>query len=486
MFTQEPQLFELDALVLSTEHAPENEQFNDAQGLVWSFTPLPFTTSVRLFLRKQAKTFEQGGFYVRDTVSVTQRSDEFDDFQTHPHFPTGRLPIETDLDYGTQGLSDDLLVVQGKHTFQINYHAKEERKKNELRNKKKKKSCKKKEGKKRMNDPVMGPIELGPVSQTFVKTPEFKRLGKLQQMGLVSCHQPWATYTRMEHALAVAHYVGEWVKFLGKHQSNLNLHSPDLYQLAALALPLGFGPFGDMHDHPSQIQHHVISRSVALLHRALTGHLLDLDGDDWEFVRSLIEQTHPSNWMSDLLHHSVFGAQAIVTVMKDVQKAGGPCDHQYRYFYRNVSVMQMKYLAVPMHTNSLVRGLIEQQQELIEKYYQHPRTREAQLKVIRSIGTPWREEVQESFLGWVDDYDDSMGVSFHFAGRFTTEKLSKITNSPYDVVAIRDCDNSEIVVCFRVGGEEHVFRKYNVQRPPMFSAFTTNATKLACIQGMLI
>lgn len=90
---------------------------------------------------------------------------------------------------------------------------------------------------------MYGPIELDPVVQKVVNTPEFQRLSQLKQLGLAYRVFPGATHTRAAHSIGVcflAHTVA----------SRLGADAKDLLcvDIAALCHDLGHGPLSHKFD----------------------------------------------------------------------------------------------------------------------------------------------------------------------------------------------------------------------------------------------
>jgi HD superfamily phosphohydrolase len=92
-------------------------------------------------------------------------------------------------------------------------------------------------------------IDLSPLCQQFIDTPEFQRLRNVKQLGFVSYVYPSAVHSRFEHSLGVMHLAGVMVDQLISSGTQISSRQKDLVQLAALYHDVGHGPFSHFMDY---------------------------------------------------------------------------------------------------------------------------------------------------------------------------------------------------------------------------------------------
>jgi len=95
-----------------------------------------------------------------------------------------------------------------------------------------------KEKKKFIRDSVYGDINLNPFEVEIMDMPQFQRLRRIKQLGLINLIYPGATHTRFEHSIGTMN--------LGSKLANeLDLEKDDIELIRASALlhDIGHGPF---------------------------------------------------------------------------------------------------------------------------------------------------------------------------------------------------------------------------------------------------
>jgi HD superfamily phosphohydrolase len=99
-------------------------------------------------------------------------------------------------------------------------------------------------------DPVHGAFQLSGIALQLSRTRQVQRLKRLKQLGL-TCLVPrysFATHTRWQHSLGVAHLAGVVGSSIAAAQPHLDVRSEDVedLQLAGLFHDTGHGPFSHM------------------------------------------------------------------------------------------------------------------------------------------------------------------------------------------------------------------------------------------------
>ena len=104
--------------------------------------------------------------------------------------------------------------------------------------------------KKFIRDSVYGDIRLNEFEVRIMDMPQFQRLRRIKQLGLISLIYPGATHTRFEHCVGTMH--------LGsKLSEELELDSDEIELIRASGLlhDIGHGPFSHVSDGVLSVPH---------------------------------------------------------------------------------------------------------------------------------------------------------------------------------------------------------------------------------------
>lgn len=94
------------------------------------------------------------------------------------------------------------------------------------------------EKKKFIRDSVYGDISLSPFEQRIMDMPQFQRLRRIKQLGLISLIYPGANHTRFEHSIGTMNLGSKLSTQLGLSDDEI-----DLIRVSALLHDIGHGPF---------------------------------------------------------------------------------------------------------------------------------------------------------------------------------------------------------------------------------------------------
>jgi len=125
-------------------------------------------------------------------------------------------------------------------------------------------------------------VPLTPRVRQIMDTPEFRRLGRISQLGLVGLVYPAANHSRLEHSLGVYRLALLYLKRLSADERFASVVSPaeaELFLVAALLHDLGHWPFCHPLEDirlPSVPTHELFANSFLL-----EGEIADALRDDW-------------------------------------------------------------------------------------------------------------------------------------------------------------------------------------------------------------
>lgn len=106
---------------------------------------------------------------------------------------------------------------------------------------------------KHVSCPVHKLVELDPLVQAFMNSPEMERLRDLKQLGTTSQVYPSAVHTRFAHSIGVAHMARDLCRRLATHPMPAGVEPPSAQDvlcvtIAALCHDIGHGPFSHAFD----------------------------------------------------------------------------------------------------------------------------------------------------------------------------------------------------------------------------------------------
>ena len=135
--------------------------------------------------------------------------------------------------------------------------------------------------KKFIRDSVYGDINLSEFEVKVMDMPQFQRLRRIKQLGLISLIYPGATHTRFEHCLGTMNLGSKLAEELELDQDDV-----DLIRISALLHDIGHGPFS-----------HVSEGVLSFPHEELTRYVVTQTS-----MRDLLEEKFNVNEIADIIN----------------------------------------------------------------------------------------------------------------------------------------------------------------------------------------
>ena len=135
--------------------------------------------------------------------------------------------------------------------------------------------------KKFIRDSVYGDINLSEFEVKVMDMPQFQRLRRIKQLGLISLIYPGATHTRFEHCLGTMNLGSKLAEELELDQDDV-----DLIRISALLHDIGHGPFS-----------HVSEGVLSFPHEELTRYVVTQTS-----MRDLLEEKFDVNKIADIIN----------------------------------------------------------------------------------------------------------------------------------------------------------------------------------------
>ena len=111
--------------------------------------------------------------------------------------------------------------------------------------------------KKFIRDSVYGDIMLNEIEVEVMDNPQFQRLRRIKQLGLISLIYPGANHTRFEHSIGTMHIASKLADKL-----DLNQEDKELVRISALLHDIGHGPFSHVSEGVLSFPHEELTKYV--------------------------------------------------------------------------------------------------------------------------------------------------------------------------------------------------------------------------------
>ena len=113
------------------------------------------------------------------------------------------------------------------------------------------------EKKKFIRDSVYGDISLNKFEERIMDMPQFQRLRRIKQLGLISLIYPGATHTRFEHSVGTMNLGSKLSNELGLSDEDI-----ELIRTSALLHDIGHGPFSHVSEGVLSVPHEELTKYV--------------------------------------------------------------------------------------------------------------------------------------------------------------------------------------------------------------------------------
>jgi HD superfamily phosphohydrolase len=234
-----------------------------------------------------------------------------------------------------------------------------------------------------IKDCIYGYIYVPSLCLSFIDTPEFQRLRRVRQLGMVHYTYPSASHTRFEHSLGVMHLAGIMVDQL-RNYAPISDRTKDLIQLAGLYHDVGHFAYSHLFDiflsqqsvdSPGIFKlHHHEDRSVFFL-KQVNSRLSLLSAEEETFVCDAILGNIPDN-QPHYLYQIVCNKECGIDVDKqdyirrDSYHTGFPGFYS-EYIIQNAVIDSDNHIAYREKVYNVIDDLFRARQRMFENVYQH-------------------------------------------------------------------------------------------------------------------
>jgi HD superfamily phosphohydrolase len=272
------------------------------------------------------------------------------------------------------------------------------------------------EKKKFIRDSVYGDISLNKFEERIMDMPQFQRLRRIKQLGLIGLIYPGATHTRFEHSIGTMNLGSKLSTGLGLSDDDI-----ELIRASALLHDIGHGPFS-----------HVSEGVLSVPHEELTKYVVTKTS-----MRDLLEEKFDVNEIVDIVNGKGY-LGPIVSGELDVDRM----DYLLRDSHNTgVAYGVIDYERIisnlKLEENGLIldiKGVQAAEGALVSRYfmypsvYQHHTTRIVNSMFRRAL----KKVIDEDIINENDiyKYDDAeiIGVFRHCENEFANDIMARLDN----------------------------------------------------------
>lgn len=236
-----------------------------------------------------------------------------------------------------------------------------------------------------IKDCIYGHIVVPMLCLHFMNVPEFQRLRRVKQLGLVTYSYPSATHTRFEHSIGVMHLAGKMIDHL-RNFCVIDDRTKELVQLSALYHDIGHFAFSHLFDEflkksDKEMLHHVFTmedhedRSVYFL-RKVNDRLGLLSEEEVLFVKGCIEgevvPPYPG-FLFDIVSNGVSGIDVdrLDYVNRDANRCGFPSFQSDYIIYNTVPTSDLAHLGFQQKARSDIKDFFDTRLRMYDNVYFH-------------------------------------------------------------------------------------------------------------------
>ena len=242
--------------------------------------------------------------------------------------------------------------------------------------------------------PIHGFIDITPLMQSIIDTPEFKRLHHLRQAGLAYLVFPSANHTRFEHSIGVSHLAGKLMSHLQKNQPELYISDRliELVRVAALVHDIGHGPFSHLYDDviTKYEQPHHEERGVYIFKSIVEKYKIKLSKKEVEMIIEMVEpETYKFNYVYQIVANKVCSVDVdkIDYIERDSYHLGIRTMTDYQRLITKARVVEFDehmQIAWPEKIQHDILSLFETRYRLHKNVYNHHAVKSAE-EIVKEI-----------------------------------------------------------------------------------------------------
>jgi len=234
--------------------------------------------------------------------------------------------------------------------------------------------------------PIHGYVDITPLMQSIIDTPEFQRLRSLKQLGAAHYVFPSATHTRFEHSVGVSHLARRMGKVLQESQPHLKINDRliELWGIAGLVHDLGHGPYSHLYDDyligEDEPKHE--KRGIQIFSQMIKKYKLNVTVPEQALIMSMVEpnENEKYKWQFQIVANKLnqIDVDKIDYIQRDCYHVGLKCGGDYTRIIDDVRVKKAEIngkmesiLSWPSKINFEIFSLFATRYRLHKQIYNH-------------------------------------------------------------------------------------------------------------------
>ena len=271
------------------------------------------------------------------------------------------------------------------------------------------------EKKKFIRDSVYGDISLSNFEVKIMDMPQFQRLRRIKQLGLISLIYPGATHTRFEHSIGTMNLGSKLSEELGLDNDDI-----ELIRASALLHDIGHGPFSHVSEGVLSVPHEELTKYVVI--KTSMRDLLEEKFD----VHKIVDIVNGKGYLGPIVSGEL-DVDRMDYLLRDSHNTGvayGIIDYE-----RIISNLKLEDgLILDIKGVQAAEGALVSRYFMYPSVYQHHTTRIVNSMFRRAL----KKVIDEGIINENDiyKYDDAelIGVFRHCENRFANDIMSRLDN----------------------------------------------------------
>lgn len=271
------------------------------------------------------------------------------------------------------------------------------------------------EKKKFIRDSVYGDISLSNFEVRIMDMPQFQRLRRIKQLGLISLIYPGATHTRFEHSIGTMNLGSKLSEELGLESDDI-----ELIRASALLHDIGHGPFSHVSEGVLSVPHEELTKYVVT--KTSMKDLLEERFD----VNKIVDIVNGKGYLGPIVSGEL-DVDRMDYLLRDSHNTGvayGIIDYE-----RIISNLKLEDgLILDIKGVQAAEGALVSRYFMYPSVYQHHTTRIVNSMFRRAL----KKVIDEKIINENDiyKYDDAelIGVFRHCDNKFANDIMSRLDN----------------------------------------------------------
>ena len=299
-------------------------------------------------------------------------------------------------------------------------------------------------------DNIHGDINIDPIAQSIIDTPEFQRLRYIHQTGVLYLVYPTAVHSRFEHSLGVYHLGIIMIKKLKEKHPEININSEIILMvgIAGLCHDLGHLLFSHLFDdyfleklpnynELKNITKNVIheNRSIFLLNHIVEKYNINLNKDQLKVIGDLINPKDAKytkwkskyqigEWIMQIISNPInsIDVDKFDYLTRDTKAVGLKYNFNYKRIINEAKIINDK-LCYSSQCSEDIYQMFFIRYRLHRQIYNHKTVKAIEILIINLL---FEIEKEHKISNYILDADNMIKLVDHFIWNFNNEIISKI------------------------------------------------------------